>query len=444
MIRYGKYICFMTLFIMGLGPVDFVHTGEFNSLPAKQSAIVESELNLLVQQYLLSADTGQSKSLLKEILGHKAMTVSSIETSLKEGRLYPPEPSTGSLHKSIQVAGYKMSYALYVPKDYDPKVAYPLVVCLHGAGFVGDSYIDRWQTRLGKDAILVCPTIGMGAWWSQEGEMLVMDTIDAISSQYHIDPDKVFLTGMSNGGIGVYLIGMFHADRLAAISPMASGIPEEVFPFLKNFSLTGIYIIHGAHDQVMPVRLSQEVSEYLKKEDILFTYREHGKEHPRAGGHFFPREELPALVNWFKAQGRIADPARVISVADRNHHAPYYWTEINQIKGKVADVQKSILSNEEVELVKSGAYASLSAELEGNEIRVTTERVRQFTLFFNQRLIDFSKSIHVVTNGEKKFEGRLVESPEFLLKEAKRRGDGISFYTASVTIDLDEIPTLKQ
>ncbi|MFQ5588238.1 MAG: alpha/beta hydrolase-fold protein [Nitrospiria bacterium] len=398
------------------------------------------ELNLLVQQFILSEDAAQSEGLLKEILKDKSLTVQKAETLLKWGRLYPPEPHTGSLHKDIRVAGYDMSYALYVPKDYDPKKAYPLVVCLHGAGFVGDAYIDRWQPRLGDDVILVCPTIGAGAWWSPQGERLVMKTIESVTSQYRVDTRKIFLTGMSNGGIGVYLIGMFYANRFAAISPMASGIPEEVFPFLKNFSSAGIYIIHGANDQVMPVRLSQEITAYLKKEGIPFIYREHGKEHPRAGGHFFPREELPALVKWLNAQRRIADPAQLTFVADRVHRDPYYWVEINETVGKIADVQKSIFTNEEVELVKKGAFASLSAEIEGNAVNVTTERVGHFTLFFNDRLIDFSKPVRVTANGKKVFEGRLTESAAFMLKEAKRRADDVSFYTASVVIDLAKTP----
>ncbi len=438
MSRCKKLVMLSMLFALWSGSVDFLAASELIPVPTQASEAADLELNLLVQQFILSQDEAQSESLLKEVLGNKGLTVPKVEALLREGKLYPPTSSTGSLHKDIQVAGYNMSYALYVPKDYDSKKAYPLIVCLHGAGFVGDSYIDRWQPRLGDDVILVCPTIGNGAWWSPEGEALVMKTLDTILTQYHINTEKIFLTGMSNGGIGVYLIGMFHAQRFAAISPMASGIPEEVFPFLKNFSSTGIYIIHGANDQVMPVRLSQEVTAYLKKEKIPFIYREHGKEHPQAGGHFFPREELPALVEWFNAQRRITDPAQLTFVADQVHRAPYYWVEINETEGRIADVQKSILTNEEVELVKAGAFASLKAEISENVVKVTTDRINRFTLFFNNRLIDFSKPVRVMANGKKVFEGRFTQSPEFLLQEAKRRSDEITFYSASVVIDLNK------
>ncbi len=436
--KFKIVLVVMIAWFIGPGNMDHLFATELIPVPKNSEENADLELNLLIQQYLLSQDSVQSESLLKEIIENKRLTISKAEMFLRDGKLYPPNSHKGSLHKEIRVGEHEMSYALYVPKDYDSKKAYPLIVCLHGAGFVGDSYIDRWQPRLGDNVILVCPTIGNGAWWSPEGEQLVMKTVEAVLSQYHIDTERIFLTGMSNGGIGVYLIGMFHAHRFAAISPMASGIPEEVFPFLKNFAPTGIYIIHGANDQVMPVRLSQEVTAYLKKEKIPFVYREHGKEHPRAGGHFFPREELPALVSWFNAQRRMADPAQLTFVADKIHLAPYYWVEINETNGRIADVQKSIFTNEEVELVKAGAFASLEAEITDNEVEVTTDRVTRFTLFFNNRLIDFSKPVRVVANGKKVFEGRVNESMEFFLKEAKRRGDGITFYTHSVVIDLNQ------
>ncbi len=405
---------------------------------AEETTHLSEDFNLLVQQYLLSNDPQQSAAFLKDVLAHPKLTLSKLEDAIKTGRVYPVKPSTGALHKSIEVAGYEMSYAMHVPKNYDAKKSYPLIICLHGAGFVGDSYIDRWQSRLGSDVILVCPTIQGGAWWSAQGENLVLDVMDAVSFEYHVNPEKVFLTGMSNGGIGVYLVGMFHADRFAAISPMAGGIPDEIFPFLKNFFSTGIYIIHGAHDQVMPVRLSQDLSAYLRDAGISHTYREHGKEHPQAGGHFFPREELPALVKWFDAQRRIETPARIESVRDVNHLAPFYWTEINQTAGRVADVQKSLFNNDEIELVKNGAFASLMAEIEGNTVNVESEYVGQFTLFFNNRLVDFSKPVRIIVNGKPYFEGRLAESPSFLLEEAKRRGDRVSLYSASVQIDLSK------
>lgn len=395
----------------------------------------QEDLNPLVQQFLASEDPNQSEALLKEIQNKKGVTVAQIEQAIQDG-LYPPEPRVGALHLELEIEGEPADYALYVPEGYDPAAAYPLIVCLHGAGFTGDSYLERWQARLGEKTVLACPTMMGGAWWTPGGEALVTAVIDDVRSKYHIDPNRVYLTGMSNGGIGTYLIGMFHADRFAAISPMAAGIPDEIFPFLRNFSSTGIYIVHGAQDEVMPVILSRKISEYLKEQEIPYTYREHDRLHPMAGGHFFPKEELPELVAWFDGQHREPYPARVVSIRDSEHLQPFYWTEINQAEGEVASVFGSIFDAEEADRVKQGAFPSLTAEVKENRVDVQTERVETYTLFFNRALIDFSKPVTVYTNGRKSFEGRLSEGIVPLLKEAKRREDRGALYPASLTINI--------
>ncbi|HZR45475.1 MAG TPA: alpha/beta hydrolase-fold protein, partial [Candidatus Manganitrophaceae bacterium] len=351
---------------------------------------------------------------------------------------YPPKPPVGPLHNTVQIKGEREAYALYVPEKYDPSASYPLIICLHGAGFTGDTYLERWQSRLGEKSILACPTIENGAWWSPEAETLVLSVIDSVQSKYHIDPNRIFLTGMSNGGIGAYLIGMFHADHFAALSPMAAGIPDEIFPFLRNLTSTGIYIIHGSKDEVMPVTLSRKVSDYLKSEGIRYTYKEHALEHPMAGGHFFPKEELPSLVTWFEQQQRNPYPARVVSVRDQVHLDPFYWTEVNETAGEVANVQDSIFDKKEVDRVKKGEFATLIAEVHQNRVEVKTDRVKKYTLYFNPRLVDFSKPVMIFTNGQKSFEGKLSEKPELLLKEAQRRKDPGALYRASVTIDLPQ------
>ena len=80
------------------------------------------------------------------------------------------------------------SYGLFVPPAHDPEVALPLVVCLHGAGFTGDSYLERWATRLGEWSILACPTTMAGTWWTRPSEELVLATIEAVRARYRIDP----------------------------------------------------------------------------------------------------------------------------------------------------------------------------------------------------------------------------------------------------------------
>ena len=59
--------------------------------------------------------------------------------------------------------------------------------------------------------------------------------------------------------------------------------------------------------------------------------------------------------------------------------------------------------------IRQRSYARLIAEITGpNRIEVQTDRVRQYTLFLNEDLVDLSKPIVVTTNGQVSFEGAVT------------------------------------
>ncbi len=241
----------------------------------------------LIQEYLRTDDASRAGRLLTTILGHPGARLDEIQAILRTGRTYETQPVGLLPSRSVQLRGHVYRYGLFVPPSYSPKKAYALVLCLHGAGFTGDSYLERWRTRLGEDFILACPTLSQGTWWTRRAEELVLATIRAVRERYRVDADRIFLTGMSNGGIGVWLIGSHHAPLFAGLAPMASGIDDVLFPFLENLRHTPVYIIHGRKDQVMPIALTRSITKVLSGLGYTFVVREHDRTHPMAGGHSF-------------------------------------------------------------------------------------------------------------------------------------------------------------
>ncbi|MGH7255754.1 MAG: hypothetical protein ACREI3_08255, partial [Nitrospirales bacterium] len=286
-------------------------------------------LPVLVESYLDEPHPDRAAERLAEILQHPEATIESISRILAAGRSYRPAPMGVQRNLSVLVGDHTFPFVLYVPPTYDPSRAFPLVLCLHGAGFTGEAYLDRWQPRLGDDYLLACPTYQHGSWWTRTAEELVLATIKAVTRWYHVDPDRIFLTGMSNGGIGALIIGMHQAPVFAGVAPMASGIDAVLFPFLENFRNTPVYLIHGKYDEVMPVGLSRSIAAELTRLGYPVVYREHDQRHPIAGGHFFPWDELPALVSWFGQQRRTPLPKEVTVVRDATHLLPFHWVRID-------------------------------------------------------------------------------------------------------------------
>ena len=392
-------------------------------------------LERLVYEYLQEHDAAKADDLNSSILRHPTSSVENITGIIRQMNQYHSAPVGMQPRQVVEVYGLDQSYGLFVPPTYRTDKPLPLVICLHGAGFTGDAYLDRWAPRLGDDYILACPTLSMGTWWTRLGEDLVLATIRAVQARYHIDPDRVYLTGMSNGGIGAWIIGMHHAHRFAGIAPMASGIDEVMYPFLENLRQTPLYIIHGAKDHVMPVWLSRDVTRELAQLGIAFVYREHEWTHPHAGGHFFPRQELPALVKWFDQQRRKPYQIRQTVVRDASHLSEFGWIRIDATD-QIAMFSEQLMDKFD-DLIKNRVYARLDVKIHGkNQIDITTDRVRRYTLFLNENLVDFSRPIVVTTNGERSFEGRVTPGAETLLREARRRQDFEMLFPVQLTLDV--------
>ena len=261
----------------------------------------------------------------------------------------------------------------------------------------------------------------------------MLETVRQARRRYHIDPNRVFLTGMSNGGIGAWLIGMHHAPLFAGLAPMASGLDDVLMPFLANLRSTPVYIIHGAKDQVMPVDLSRSIARELEVLGYPHVYREHQREHPMAGGHYFPREELPDLVAWFNRQRREPLPTSLTVVRDGSHFQTFNWVRLDATD-PIAAFSEDLVDKRD-ERIKRRVYARLDASIAGNNrIEVKAEHVQRYSLFLNEQLIDFSKPLTVVTNGRLSFEGTVTPSVETLLRQARLRQDPERLFSVHLTI----------
>ena len=429
-----RFMVFVALLAVGSLYAGHGAWGQETSATVQLQASGQS-LTTLITHYLEVEDRVSAEPLLQEILAHPQASLQRVSRLLRESRTYEAAPVGMLPNQPIRVRGRTLSYGLFVPPAYDPEVAFPLVVCLHGAGFTGDSYLERWATRLGGSHILACPTSMAGTWWTRLSEELVFATIKTVRARYRIDPDRIYLTGMSNGGIGAWIIGMHHAPRFAAVAPMASGIDQVLFPFLENLRHTSLYVIHGAKDRIMPVWLSRNVTNELARLGIAFTYREHEWTHPHAGGHFFPRQELPALVEWLKKQRRNPYPRRLTVVRDASHLTDFGWVRIDATD-RIAMFSEQLMDRHD-DLIKNKIYAKLTVDVRGeNHFEVKTERVRRYTLFFNDAFVDFSRPVTVVTDGRTSFQGPVTPRVETLLRDVRRRQDVDGLFPAHLTIDV--------
>jgi hypothetical protein len=183
----------------------------------------------------------------------------------------------------------------------------------------------------------------------------------------------------------------------------------------------------------MPVELSRTITKELTRLGYPFVYREHDREHPMAGGHYFPREELPELVTWLNAQRRNPLPTSVTVVRDASHFQPFGWVRIDATD-PIAAFSEDLVSKRD-DLIMRREYARLDVSIVApNRIEVQADRVQRYSLFLNEQLIDSSKPLVVLTNGQVSFEGPVTPSLEILLRQARLRQDSRQLFPIHLTI----------
>ena len=205
-----------------------------------------------------------------------------------------------------------------MPKDYDQKESWPLLLFLHGVGERGDN-LDRVKFHgppkliaAGKEFpfIVVSPQCPGDRWWKPED---LSALLDEIVGKYKVDKDRIYVTGLSMGGFGTWSLAAFSPDRFAALVPICGGGDPNTAARLAHVP---IWVFHGAKDPVVPVKRSEEMVAALKKANgnVKFTV------YPEAGHDSWTEAyNNPELYDWLLQQKR----AQVGGRRGRHHGADH-------------------------------------------------------------------------------------------------------------------------
>jgi len=159
--------------------------------------------------------------------------------------------------RNVMVNGTDRQYELFVHPNTDPTKEAPLIMGFHGAAsipahFAFVSQLNRRAASLGY--VIAYPSAAGGSWLrdsAQENNDLafVESMLREISTQVRIDPQRIYATGMSNGGQMVYKVACEMADVITAVSVCACGMrrgvchPRRAVPVLH---------FHGTEDPLVP------------------------------------------------------------------------------------------------------------------------------------------------------------------------------------------------
>lgn len=195
-------------------------------------------------------------------------------------------------------------YLLYLPPGYDQdRQAWPLLLFLHGSGERGRhlSRVKRHgpphllQEGMQLPFIVVSPQCPEGETWS----VAFLDRLlDHAQGRYRVDPDRIYVTGLSLGGYGTWALAEAFPERFAAIAPVCGGGDPSRAAALKRLP---VWVFHGEKDLLVPVRESEEMVAALREAggNVRFTA------YPDKGHDCWTvTYENPELYRWLLEQKR--------------------------------------------------------------------------------------------------------------------------------------------
>lgn len=169
----------------------------------------------------------------------------------------------------------EMEYLLYLPDGYesDTTKKWPLMLFLHGAGEQGTdlSKVKKHGPAMHVDQgkkypfILVSPQAQRG--WKSE---MLYNLLVSISKEKRVDPDRIYLSGLSMGGFGTWDLAIKHPELFAAIVPICGGGDSKDIWKLRHMP---VWCFHGAKDEIVPLVSSEKMVNALKKynSNVQFT-----------------------------------------------------------------------------------------------------------------------------------------------------------------------------
>ncbi len=194
-----------------------------------------------------------------------------------------PEPpqDTGFLNRRVELRGVTYHFQVYLPEEWrrDDRKLWPIILFLHGRGERGSE--GMWQTQVGLPRavrdhperwpfVIVMPQCSQANYWTDPEMMaMAMAALDRETEEFHGDPQRTYLTGLSLGGYGAWELARLYPRRWAAVAIAAGGIfwsyaPERwrqtsTLPakYARPLAHTPVWLFHGSEDKVVPLRESE-------------------------------------------------------------------------------------------------------------------------------------------------------------------------------------------
>ena len=192
---------------------------------------------------------------------------------------------------------------LYIPEDYSPDRPMPLIIALHGGYGQGSEYVWTWLRPARSRGYAILAPKSLDVTWDMSvpsrDTRSVLQMLKEVTAEYAIDPARIYLTGLSDGGIFTYILGLEQNHLFRGLAPVAGALHPVVDPMLRQGrgKDTPLFVIHGVHDFIFPVAFTRQTCKLLNDIGYNIKYEELPE-----WGHAYPYSINERMVlPWFES-----------------------------------------------------------------------------------------------------------------------------------------------
>ncbi len=205
--------------------------------------------------------------------------------------------------------GYTMPYRFYVPAGYSSGTQYPLIIFLHGSNVPLNQQLNNRANgamALAEDpanpAFMLAPYLtGNGAWQEPNKQIMMHNIIELLQNNYSIDPNRIYITGLSYGCTGTWGSLQYAPNFFAAAIPIAGAIVNDMLADIPSFAHVPVWQFHRAGDMGMPTAASDNAAAAIRNAGGNSIYTKYVAGTPNHSG-WYESYASPSLRTWMFAQ----------------------------------------------------------------------------------------------------------------------------------------------
>jgi dienelactone hydrolase len=344
-----------------------------------------------------------------------------------------PAPAAGVsqlVWYSSAVDNSDQAYGVYLPSGPPPRPSgFPAVFHGHGYGWKVSATFTHWQKQWADDHAWVLLNVNARGpnFYGGIGDVATQEVVRDASTRFHLDPDRLYFTGVSMGGTGAYRQAVLHPDVFAAAAPVdgwtdyrlwhkrwyaradaPDAIEEFRRPLLESMSPLFFYdrlqwgallcLISG-RDKVVGSEEGLRMARALREDqNWQFDVQVVVKSGARHGG----ANDLERIYRFFASRRRLANPTTFTVSTTLLNYGALYWARLDELR-------------------LPGVVGRARIIARGDAVEVITHNVERCTLLLDASPLASSQQVTVYVDGFPTYAGPPITLP--LLPRRTARGD---------------------